>query len=147
MSRLILNEKSNKLVKEIIKNPKIINMRKPISKVMSIDNFLNKGRLPASPKVNSTFSIYSSQKSYVSPIISFDQNKLSKKSFNKFSPTNHKSSIYLKVNKSKKNVKPLSNISPKNKNNNILNHSIKSNLYKTNNNNNNNSKKKVIFQK
>lgn len=140
MSKLILNEKNNKLIKNIDQQPIILNIRKPISKVMSLDNFLKKGKASNSLKNNSNSSIYSFQKSYISPTVSFIKNKKPKKSPNKISPLNKQNLIFLKLDKN--NPKKIPNISSMKQNNNYLNHSIKSNLY-----NNSKGKKKANFKK
>lgn len=131
----ILFKSSNNITQNSGTKQKIINIRKPINKIMNIDNFINKNNLSKSPRIDAKISPYSFQKSYVSPTVFSLQSHNSKKKFsNKVSPQRSKQSIikptfiyYNSRNKSPKQVN--SNISPIKQNNNLLNQNIKKKLY------------------
>ena len=106
---------------------------------MSLGNFMNKGKISKSPKINS-FNSY--QKSYISPSISFFKKNNSKKVIKKISPSNKKSPITFIVNKNKTPKQISSHNSPYREKNDLLNKNIKNNLY-----NNNNNKKSNILPK
>jgi len=119
-------------------NPKtkIINIRKPINKIMNLDNFLNKNNISKSPKVISKNSIFFSKKSYISPTISSLINHNSNKNIKKNSPSNQLSSINSKTNKYK-SPNYNSKISPIKQKYNLLQNNIKNQLYIQRNNNKN----------
>ena len=124
------------------KTEKSLNIRKPINKIMNLDNFLNRGRLSTSPKTDLKFSFYSSKKSYISPKISFQNiNSIKKVNSNNISPSNKVFSTYFNISKNK-NTSPNQKCSiiSLTRHKNIINKSIKNNLYSTKKNNNNSPK-------
>ena len=130
--------KSNK-INIISLNPKqkIINIRKPINKIMNLDNFLSKNKISKSPKVVSKNSIYYCKKSYISPTIASLTNHNSNKNIKKISPSSLLSSINSKTNKYK-SPNYNSKISPIKQKYNFLQNNIKNQLYIQRNNNNKN---------
>ena len=114
---------------------KIINIRKPINKIMNIDNFINKNNLSRSPRIDSKISLYSFQKSYVSPTVSSLQCHNSNKFYSKkVSPQKSKPSIIKPTfiyfnNRNKSPKQGNSYISPVKQSNNFLNQNIKKKLY------------------
>ena len=98
------------------------------NKRMNIDNFISKNNLSRSPRIDSKISLYSFQKSYVSPTVSSLLNHNSKKLFSKkVSPQKSKKNLikptFIYFNNRNKSPKQAnSNISPFQKNNNLLNH-------------------------
>ena len=130
MSKIISKEKEKIVNKTKKKNTtsqlKIINIniRKPINKVMSLENFKNTSK---SPRVD---NFYSFQKSYISPSISFYKKNSSKKVSNKNSPSFEKTKIRSKKNtiQSQKELISKKN-SPHKEKKDILNKNIKNNLY------------------
>ena len=146
MSKNVVKEKEKITNKNTSSQLKIINinLRKPINKIMSLDNFKNKGKISKSPKINS-FNSY--QKSYISPSISFFKKNNSKKAIKKISPSNKKSPITFIVNKIKTPKQISSHNSPYREKNDLLNKSIKNRLYNNNNKKSNNLPKFKKFEK
>ena len=131
----ILFKSTNNITQNSGTKQKIINIRKPINKIMNIDNFISKNNLSRSPRIDSKISLYSFQKSYVSPTVSSLLNHNSKKLFSKkVSPQKSKKNLikptFIYFNNRNKSPKQAnSNISPFQKNNNLLNQNIKKKLY------------------
>jgi hypothetical protein len=139
MSKILLNE--NRIKNNILSlnpKPKIITVRKPINKIMNLDNFFTKNKISKSPKIFSKNSINYSKKAYISPTISSLTNNNTKKYSKNNSPSKIRYSINSNKNKNKNSKYVGSKISPVKRKYNFLQHNIKNELYvKTNNNNNN----------
>jgi hypothetical protein len=131
----ILFKSTNNITQNLGIKQKIINIRKPINKIMNIDNFISKNNLSISPRIDSKMSLYSFQKSYVSPTVSSLLNHNSKNLFSKKpSPQKLKQNIikptFIYFNNRNKSPKQAnSNISPVKQRNNLLNQNIKKKLY------------------
>lgn len=134
MSKILLKSQNN-ITQNSGTKQKVINIRKPINKIMNIDNFISKNNLSRSPRVDSKISLYSFQKSYVSPTVSSLLSHNSKKLFSKkVSPQKSKQKIikpsFIYFNNRNKSPKQAnSNISPVKQSNNLLNQNIKKKLY------------------
>ena len=135
MSKILLNE--NKIKNNILSlnpKPKIINVRKPINKIMNLDNFFTKNKISKSPKIFPQNSIKKKKKAYISPTISSLTNINIKKGSKNNSPSKIRYSINSNRNKIKNSKYVASKISPIKRKYNFLQHNIKNELYVKRNN-------------
>ena len=121
--------KNNKINTKENSKLKIINLRKPINKIMSLDNFKKISKDVKTQKMN---TVYSLEKSYLSPTVSFFHNNTSYQNINKESPTptnkNPSKIIIANKYKSQKQLSPKKSPYKKTKKD-LLNKNVKNNLY------------------
>lgn len=109
MSKINSKKIQLKLKKNIDIKPKIINIRKPINKIMNLNNFINFDKSFNSPKENTKFSYVFFKQSYISPTVTFFNNNY-RKSSDKASPSPSKLLINNSTPISKANKRTFSNI-------------------------------------
>ncbi len=142
MSKILLNEDKDKNKNNILTlDPKQKNntVRKPINKIMNLDNFFTKNKISKSPRIFPKNSINYSKKAYISPTVSSFTNNKSIKYGKKNSPSNLRCSMNSNTTRNKNiNINYINpKISPVRRKYIFLKHNIKNELYTKRNNNNN----------
>ena len=142
MSKILLNEDKDKNKNNILTldpKQKNITVRKPINKIMNLDNFFTKNKISKSPRIFPKNSINYSKKAYISPTVSSFTNNKSIKYGKKNSPSNLRCSMNSNTTRNKNiNINYINpKISPVRRKYIFLKHNIKNELYTKRNNNNN----------
>ena len=134
MSKILLNEDKDKNKNNILTlDPKQKNntVRKPINKIMNLDNFFTKNKISKSPRIFPKNSINYSKKAYISPTVSSFTNNKSIKYGKKNSPSNLRCSMNSNTTRNKNiNINYINpKISPVRRKYIFLKHNIKNELY------------------